>query len=113
MRAITTILTQLLCMVIWFRFTHQFLNPKENNWKREIKVYVLWMIWTVFTATIFWHDTEFKALITPFFFVSVFFLYLSARQKTLYYYHYLNLSRYLDFGNHQHSDFYHGISQTT
>ncbi len=28
MRVITTILTQLLCMVIWFRFTHQFLNPK-------------------------------------------------------------------------------------
>lgn len=42
------------------------LNPKENNWKREAKVYVLLMIWTVFTATIFWYDTEFKALITPF-----------------------------------------------
>ncbi len=82
MRPITTILTQLLCMVIWFRFTHQFLNPKENNWKREIKVYVLWTIWTIFTATIFWHDTEFKALITPFFlYLSFSYIYQPDRKR--------------------------------
>lgn len=39
MRVITTILTQLLCMVIWFRFTHQFLNPNSAfNFKGVYKL---------------------------------------------------------------------------
>ncbi len=71
MRILTTVLNQMLCIMIWLYFTHHFLIKRENNFKREAVIFIFYILWALLTATVLWYDTELKSLISPV------FLYLS------------------------------------
>ena len=72
MRVITTIINQVLVSIVWLVFTHYFLTPKENNWKREIKSYPIWIIWIFITATVLWYHTTLKTVLVPIILMVVF-----------------------------------------
>lgn len=72
MRVITTIINQVLVSIVWLVFTHYFLTPKENNWKREIKSYPIWIIWIFLTATVLWYHTTLKTVLVPIILILIF-----------------------------------------
>ncbi len=52
MRILTTVLNQMLCIMIWLYFTHHFLIKRENNFKREAVINIFYILFTLINSTI-------------------------------------------------------------
>jgi len=52
-----------LILLVWMYFTHYFLVPKENNWKRELQMLPFWLLYFFLTSTVLYFEPFIKLIL--------------------------------------------------
>lgn len=76
METFMTMLHHFLILLVWMYFTHYFLTPKSDGWKKELYMLPVWIVALYISSTALYLHPFLKAFILPIFITATFcFMY--------------------------------------